>query len=259
MKAAVLLSAGIHPASGRRRVSHADLSALQLAQGCGSHVVGIHAGARDELMHDYGAYGLAELVFVPDDGVHGIAGFVIESGIDLLVAGEIGESHGSQGLFPYAIARALSWRVIPEAIRLDIGNGAWKPTSRIDGSTHRLYPDTARSVLIARRRDIGSMVYAAHRRSRLKVRALQESTHPRRDTGPVANDTRGLHRMPQPAWTLPDVASDASQRLRMLRGDRGRSSTQLLVDPPPEEAIREMAALFHRHGLNFPTAYRSKG
>lgn len=259
MKAGVLLSIGMHRGSGRRRVSHSDLSALRLAQLSEMPVVGIHAGDFTDVLKDYGAYGLRELVLI-SGGPAGIAQFAAESGIDLLVAGCMGEGSFAQGMFPYLVAQALHWDVIPAVVRLEAADGAWKAAARLDGMTERRYLNAGGCLLVAHGGEVEHMAYAAEQRGRLSIRAWGS----RDDTLPEPSDVEpfggGLNRrrMPQPPWTLPDAAQPARDRLAALRGEGVQARGKVVVAPTPDDACRQLLGVLRQAGFRI-NAQRNQG
>lgn len=259
MKAGVLLSVGVHPGSGRQRVSHADLSALRLAQRSGMPVMGIHAGGFADVLKDYGAYGLRELVLVAG-GPAGIARFAAESRIDLLVAGCMGEGNFAQGMFPYLVAQALHWDVIPSAVRLESGDGAWKAAARLDGTTERRYVNASCCLLVVHRESAQYMTYAAEQRERLSIRTLDSREDALREPSLVTPFCGGSDRrsMPQPAWTLPDAALPARERLAALRGEGVQGTCRVVVAPSPDDACRQLLGALRQAGFRI-NAQRNQG
>lgn len=259
MKAGVLLSVGMHRGSGRQRVSHADLSALRLAQLSGMPVVGIHAGGFADLLKDYGAYGLRELVLVPG-GAAGIARFAAESGIDLLIAGCMGEGSFAQGMLPYIVAQALHWDVIPAAVRLEAGDGTWKVAARLDGMTERRYVNVSDCLLVSHGAGAEQMTYAAEQRERLSIRAWDSRDDTLREPSHGASPGGGLdrRRMPQPPWTLPDAAQPARDRLAALRGEGAHSRGKVVIAPTPDDACRQLLGALRQAGFKID-AQRNQG
>lgn len=254
MRVGVLLSVGMHPGSGRQRVSQADLAALRLAQASGEQVIGLHSGELVDVLEDYGAYGLRELRLVSASGqvdaVTGIAQCVAELGLDVLVAGAVGETPLSRGMLPYLVAEALSWRVIPAAVRLEMRERTWRAAARLDGAIERRYPDAGRCVLLARPGDTEETAYAADQRSLLSIRFHPANGRGGAPSGATpSSEAITAARMPQPPWMLPDPGEAAAKRLLFLRGDGLRRQGKVLLAPTPEQACEELFAVLHRNGL----------
>jgi N,N-dimethylglycine/sarcosine catabolism electron transfer flavoprotein subunit beta len=124
LKAAVLISAGRHPATGVPRAARGDVAAMALGRrlfGDGLRVV--HAGAADEpALEDYLALcaGTIEVVALPDGGdpVAALAGVLKD--VDLVLTGTRAESGAGSGLFPYALAKALGRPMVANVLEAEI-------------------------------------------------------------------------------------------------------------------------------------------
>lgn len=247
----ILLSRGLHPTSHRARASHADLAALRIALDTGLPVIGLHVGAFDESLRDYGAYGLRELRLL--ESLDQLAPCVAQAGIGLLLAGSLGEAPGADGLFPYRAAQALGWPLRPELVQLQQADGGWHALSRLGTTLRRRHALTAPAVLLAAPVDTGAMAYAAQQRARLVVHGSEGHAAPvsRAARGPEAGTP-----MPQPAWTRPDPEANAATRLATLRGLRTDAGGRIVTAPTADEAVRHLLGFLRRHGLkvsNDPT------
>jgi electron transfer flavoprotein beta subunit len=254
MRAVVLLSIGAHPASGRRRPSHADLAALEVLAAAGLPAWGVYAGPYREVLREYGGYGLERLtVLQPNPGTTpaaAIAEFAFIHGIELILAGARGELPGSDGMLPYEVGHRLGWRVCPEILELASQEGRTEAVAWLGGSLRRRYLDAARSVLVVRPREVRT-AYAALRVGRLVLEGADASSADRHDEGGLPASERG--QAPSPPWLLPDPAASAPERLAMLRGDTHEARRATLVTESPEAAAARLLGYLRENGLEAGT------
>ncbi len=126
---AVLLSVGRHPASGRPRRAPTDAQALELALRLrGAACRAIHAGdPATPALRDYLGMGLDALTVLAtgpqDDPVGPLAAHLAGLRLDMVLTGSRGEGGEDSGLVPYAVARALGWRMVPDVAAIEPGEG----------------------------------------------------------------------------------------------------------------------------------------
>lgn len=115
-----LLSVGRHPVSGRPRRAERDARALSLALETGWPVVGLHAGAADDVPRDYLGMGAARILAVEvadgTDPVAALAGALVHAAPRLIVAGSRAETGEGSGLVPYLLAERLGLPLVPAAV-----------------------------------------------------------------------------------------------------------------------------------------------
>lgn len=128
MKALVLLSQGRHPVSGIAHLPRTEAQAIRLAAGLDPAVEGVHAGPCADAVREALGRGLRRLTHVrlaaDADPLDALATAIRRAGPDVVLAGPRGEGGADTGLVPYALAAALAWPVIADAIALEAGAAA---------------------------------------------------------------------------------------------------------------------------------------
>lgn len=261
----VLLSVGRHPTAHRERVCHADLAALRVALASGERVIGLHLGQAHDVLRDYGAYGLTELICMDpgarqESGTAALQRSVRAHGIRLLVAGNLGENPGATGLLPYRLAHTLGWPIWPACVSLTRIAHQWQATLRLDAQTRRRQTVADGAMLVAAAQGIEDMVYAATRRDRMRL--LDDGGHvlpsapPARLSAAAPPNTGGAApSMPKPAWTRPDPRDNAAARLATLRGLRSSATGRILHELTPEQAVPHVLAFLEQYGLQTPPTH----
>jgi len=125
---AILLPAGLHPASERPRAARADARAvemgLRLAEERGARLAAFHAGdGEDPALRAYLGMGLGEIGVLPlaagADAVPPLAAALAALGPDLVLAGDAAERGEGSGLCPYLLAHELGACLVPGVAGLD--------------------------------------------------------------------------------------------------------------------------------------------
>lgn len=112
-KVVVLLSAGIHPVSGRPRMAPGDARALEMALRLGPHPLALHVGdASNAGLRDYLGMGLdmIEVLGTWTDGgdiVPTLRERLAELKPDLVLTGMAADAGEASGMVPYLLARDL--------------------------------------------------------------------------------------------------------------------------------------------------------
>jgi electron transfer flavoprotein beta subunit len=122
MKIIVLLSAGLHPVSGRPCPVPVELQAIGLANSVSPDgVVGLHAGRATPSVLDCFGHGLREIEVLDQedaDKVAALAAAITHAKPDLVLAGRRGRGGQDRGLLPYRLAASLGWPICADAIGL---------------------------------------------------------------------------------------------------------------------------------------------
>lgn len=243
MKVVVLLSAGLHPVSGRPVLPRIEAQAIALAQGLervGAEVCGLHAGPEAGLPREALGHGLSRLVHRESpagaDPVPALAAALAEAVPDLVLAGRRGEGGEDTGLVPYLLAETLGLPLVADLVAIE-GLDAAPPAARfeqiVSGTTRRRFTRRLPVLATVHPRAPDPLPFAFARMRRGTVERLD---------GAVAETHR-------------DGFEERPYRLRpklMRRAGPGASapaSETVIVDPTPEEAARLILDHLERLGI----------
>jgi electron transfer flavoprotein beta subunit len=122
MNIIVLLSAGLHPVSGRPCPVPVELQAIGLAKGVPqASVIGLHAGSATRAVLDCFGHGVGEIDILEHeagDPAAALAAAISQAAPDLVLAGHRGRGGEDSGLLPYRLAALLGWPICADAIAL---------------------------------------------------------------------------------------------------------------------------------------------
>lgn len=130
IKAAVLVSVGRHPASGRARRAPLDAQALETALRVpNAEIHAIHAGDPSQTaLRDYLGMGLTRLsvLAMPPgcDPVPGLIAHLAGLAPDIILAGSRAEGGEDSGMLPYLVAQGLGIGIVSDVAALDV-TGDW--------------------------------------------------------------------------------------------------------------------------------------
>ncbi len=251
MKAVVLLSAGLHPVSGRTAPVPVEAQAVRLALALGADVTGLHAGA-EEPVRDHLGRGLEEIALVPlrtgNDPVPVLAEALRAAAPDLILTGRRGAGGTDSGLLPYRLAHVLSRPIVADAAALSRDGDLLAVEQALPRGMRRRVRVRLPCVVTVHPAAPPPLPFsfAAARRGRVT-----------RHTGvagpvPVSEDLdeRPYRRRPRLLGAAP--GGSAAERLRAATAPAlGAASGggQLLVNPPPEVAAAEILAFLRRVGV----------
>lgn len=252
MRAVVLLSAGLHPVSGRPAPVPVEAQAVRLALGLGADVSGLHAGPEEAPVRDHLGHGLHEIALVPlsmdGDPLPVLVEVLRASSPALVLAGRRGSGGTDSGLLPYRLAHALSWPIVADAAALGRdGDGLAVEQALPRGARRcvRLGLPCVVTVHPAAPQPL-PFAFAAARRGR--VIPLPALALPRRAPEDVPEDVeeRPYRRRPRLLGAAP--GGSAADRLRAAT-ETASGSGHVLVNPPPEVAAAEILAFLRRVGV----------
>jgi N,N-dimethylglycine/sarcosine catabolism electron transfer flavoprotein subunit beta len=225
MKVVVLLSAGRHPVSGRPALPRVEAQAIRLALDLGGEVIGLHAGPEAHTVSQAFGYGLGRLIHLPlpEDGdpVARLAACVQGEGAALVLAGARSQGGEETGLVPYALAHALGWPLISEAIGVaaDPGAGRLMIDQALPRGARRRFTlsGPAAATVSARARPPLGFAHGRLAGGQLDVR-------------PVATDAG------EPAAPLAVIETPHRRRPKLIAKAATGGERRLMLHPSPEEA-----------------------
>ncbi len=255
MRVVVLLSAGLHPVSGRPAPVAVEAQAVRLALGLGADVTGLHAGAEETPVRDHLGRGLEEIALVPladgGDPLPALAEALRAAAPDLILAGRRGAGGTDSGLLPYRLAHALAWPIAADAAALDRDGDLLAVEQALPRGMRRRVRVRLPCVVTVHPAAPPPLSFAFAAASRGRV-----TRHP--GTAAPASLTEGLDERPyrrRPRLLGAAPGGSAADRLRAATDPAlgaASGSGQLLVNPPPEVAAAEILAFLRRVGVLAP-------
>lgn len=127
---AVLVSIGVHPASGRPRRAEQDARAVEMGlQLAGDNLHVLHAGNPQEpALRAYLGMGLDELHVLEQpagaDALPVLREYLREAGVQLVLTGSQAETGEGSGMLPYLLAEQLGWPLLVGVAQIEsVHNG----------------------------------------------------------------------------------------------------------------------------------------
>ncbi|GLX89346.1 electron transfer flavoprotein subunit beta [Pseudomonas fragi] len=127
---AVLVSIGVHPASGRPRRAEQDARAVEMGlQLAGDNLHVLHAGNPQEpTLRAYLGMGLDELHVLEQpagaDALPVLREYLREAGVQLVLTGSQAETGEGSGMLPYLLAEQLGWPLLVGVAQIEsVHNG----------------------------------------------------------------------------------------------------------------------------------------
>jgi electron transfer flavoprotein beta subunit len=248
MKIIVLLSAGLHPVSGRPCPVPVELQAIGLATGLSPDgVTGLHAGADTPSVLDCFGHGLREIDILEQEGgdpAAALAAAIGQAAPDLVLAGRRGRGGEDSGLLPYRLAASLGWPICADAIGL--------ARDEADLAVIQALPRGARRRVVLALPSIVTVHPAAPAAAAFAFAEMRRGKVRRSATSGVAGPER-----------MPISEHPYRHRPRLVRGatfggtaeDRLKAATeisgggQVIRDPHPEVAAVAIRDVLERLGL----------
>lgn len=251
MRAAVLLSLGRHPETGRPRPSPLDARALQLALWLGAKIEGLHAGGSPDVVRDFCGHGLdvLKLLEIPAgcDPVPALIEALRATRPALVLAGRRGEGGDDTGLVPYAIAQSLGYALVSDAVAVATPMDA--PDRLV---VDQALPRGERRRVTVRLPAVVTVhgdappprpfAFAAMRRGRIE-RVLTEPV-----PLPAATQVEKPYRARPKLMANAPAGGSALDRLKAAT-ETAQGGGRLLVDPDPDDAAREILTFLRGLGL----------
>lgn len=247
MRAAVLLSAGLHPVSGRRAPVPVEAQATRLALALGAEVRGFHAGA-GEAVRDHLGHGLDEILLAPaapdGDPLPGLLAALEAWAPDLVLAGRRGQGGADSGMLPYRVARALDVPIVADAASLSVEAGVLAADQALPRGARRRLRAALPCVVTVHPAAPPPLPFNFGAARRGRVTALPVAAEPGAELPSV--EERSYR--PRPRVLGAASGGTAAERLRAAT-EAASSGGQLLVHPAPDVAAAEIAAFLRRVGV----------
>ncbi|HEY9211866.1 MAG TPA: electron transfer flavoprotein subunit beta [Ancylobacter sp.] len=254
MKITVLLSAGLHPVSGRPCPVPVELQAVRLAVDLAKDrdgdITGLHAGPNAAILRDALGHGLPRLehIAVPrgSDPTPSLIAKLRDIGPTLIITGRIGQGGEDTGTLPYMLARALGLPIIADAVALSPGPE--------DGTltVEQALPKGARRRVVVRLPALVTVhpaapaplpfAFAVARRGGIETEPGIAAQQPE-----TTIEQRPYRKRPKLIASHAAGAS-AADRLRAAT-ETASTGGKLLVHPAPEEAAREILSHLREIGV----------
>jgi len=252
MRAVALLSVGRHPASGRARAACCDAQAIRLAASLGAEISGLHAGPDETPIRDYFGHGLVRAgvlsVSHRSDPVPALVAALTADPPNLVVAGRRSEGGIGTGMVPYAVAMALGWPIVADAVAARPVEHEGEPALEVEQAMargqRRLITVRLPAVVMVHpiARPPQPFAFAAARRGRLDCRpgiAVEE----------MAFEVSEKPYRPKPRLIVgAKTSGSVADRLKTAT-EAATGSGTLLVDPDPDMAAKKILAFLTRIGV----------
>ena len=248
MKIAVLLSAGLHPVSGRPCPVPVELQAVRLAVDLGGEIAGLHAGPDASMLRDALGHGLPRLdhLEVPEgsDPTLSLIAKLRELAPVLILAGRVGQGGEDTGTLPYALARALGLPIVADAVALAPGpeDGTLMVEQALPKGARRRVVVRLPAVVTVHPAAPAPLPFAFGVARRGVIETVPGIEAPQLES---TIEQRPYRKRPKLIATSAAGAS-AADRLKAATETAGTGG-RLMVAPYPEEAAREILA--HLRGI----------
>ncbi|MFG1347376.1 electron transfer flavoprotein subunit beta [Xanthobacter autotrophicus DSM 431] len=247
MKALVLLSQGRHPVSGKPCLPRAEAQAARLATAIDPAPAGLHAGPDAETVREAlgrGLHRLSHLVMDADPSA-ALADAIRAAAPDVVLAGPRGQGGADTGLLPYALAHALGWPLVADAVALEAGEepGTLRITQALGkGARRRIL--VRLPVLVSVHAGAPAPLPFAFGRARADgVERHAAAAAPARPEESM--EERPYRKRPK---VMALAGGTAAERLAAATG-AGAAKGRVLVDPDPRDAAREILAFLRAVGV----------
>ncbi|HSI39164.1 MAG TPA: electron transfer flavoprotein subunit beta [Xanthobacteraceae bacterium] len=249
MKIIVLLSAGLHPVSGRLCPVPVELQALRLAATLGGSVEGLHAGPDPAAVQDALGHGLAVLrhldIAAGEDPLPSLERALADAAPDLVLAGRAGQGGEDSGLLPYALAHRLGLPLAADAAAIALGEaGTLEVEQALPRGVRRRLALPLPALITVHPAAPPPLPYAFGGARRGVIVRTTGLPAPRPE--PEAEE-RAYRKRPKLIATAAAGAT-AAERLKAAT-QTAASGGRLLVDPEPEVAAREILAHLRAIGV----------
>jgi electron transfer flavoprotein beta subunit len=219
-----------------------------MALGTGKSVIGLHAGAPHDALHEYLGMGLTQLINLSveggEDPIPAIASVLSRMKPGLVLTGVRAEIGDGSGLLPYEIANRLATPVVPEIVSVTFRSDRTELLQAVPGAKRRILQVNGPAVVTVGDHGLPlrQIAKGPARRGVIEEVAFSESMpltpnlvlpplaerparkRPKR-IGPASESQSSQHRM---TLTNPDAEAAAHAILSFLRNER------IVLDPARE-------------------------
>lgn len=239
LKAAVLVSVGRHPASGRARRAPLDARALELALRLpDADIHAIHAGDPSQAaLRDYLGMGPERLtVLAVESGcilIPALIAHLAALAPDIILAGSRAEGGEDSGMLPYLVAQGLGFGIVSDVAAVEIAGGRASLTQALPRGRRRLIETRLPVVAVvnAAAPEPRQSAYARARRGVIDSIAIDAPA----DAFTEACEIRPWR--PRPKRMRMPAGASALDRLKAMTETKSGEGT-LLIRPSPEDAAR---------------------
>jgi electron transfer flavoprotein beta subunit len=258
MNIIVLLSAGLHPVSGRTCPVPVELQAIGLANrlleqaetvdDCAgaSRVRGLHAGAVTPSIEDCLGHGLREIVVLeqPADKLAAVEEVIRNAAPDVVLTGRRGRGGEDSGQLPYRLAASLGWPICADAIAIQKQGRSFAVTQALPrGARRRVIVPLPALVSVHPAAPAGPVfTFAAVRRGKILVLSAR-GTPCKAPAGATEHPYRPRPRLVRGA----NFSGSAEDRLKAATEISG--SGKVMINPLPEEAAEAICTFLQKLGL----------
>lgn len=260
MRIAILISAGRHPVSGKPALPRLEAQAIRMASGLGE-TFGLHAGPDTAPLEAALGKGLSRgeqiLVDAAADPVDALAERLSRSAPDIVLAGRRGQGGDETGLLPYGLAARLGLTLVCDVVAV---------RKREDGllEVDQALPKGALRRLVVRPPVLLTVhpnapappPFAFGKARRGTVERVGTAAHDIAVAG-LAVEERPYRKRPRMMRATP-AGGSAADRLKAVTGEASSGGAQVMVQPSPEEAAREVLAFLRRVGVLAPANVPAK-
>ena len=253
MNVTTLVSAGQHPVSGDAILPRLEAQMVRIAAALGT-VRGLHAGPAAAPASDSLGHGLLLLdhlrIDADADPVPVLVEALSAAAPDLILAGRRSQGNEETGLVPYALAKALSLTIVADAIA--IAPGLEPGTLLVDqalpkGAGRRL---TVRlpALVTVHPSAPPPLPFAYGQARRGRIETVEPAVAAEGAAGTAQIEERPYRARPKMMRSAPAGAS-ATERLKAATGEAGAGKANVLINPEPAVAAREILAYLRRIGV----------
>jgi electron transfer flavoprotein beta subunit len=258
VKIIVLLSAGLHPVSGRPCPVPVELQAIGLANhlvekaaapGDVTHsgqVIGLHAGDVSASIEDCLGHGLSEILVLQQAGspIAALTAAIRDLSPDLVLAGRRGRGAEDSGQLPYHLAASLGWPICADAIAIAPRGDVLDVTQALPRGARRRVTVRLPSLLTVHGSAPAASAFALAAARRGKIQVSAAGAMPCRDRTAAAE--HAYRRRPRLVRGV-KLGGKAEDRLKAATEIAGGG--RLMIDPSPEEAAEAIYTLLLQLGV----------
>lgn len=254
MRIAILISAGKHPVSGKPALPKLEAQAIRMASELGE-AIGLHAGPDAAPLEAALGQGLSHgeqiLIDAAADPVEALAERLARSAPDIVLSGRRGQGGDETGLAPYAVAARLGLTLVPDVVAVRKGeDGLLEVDQALPKGALRRLAVRPPVMLTVHPNAPAPLPFAFGKARRGTVERVGTEGHDIAVAGFTVEE-RPYRKRPRMMRAAP-AGGSAADRLKAVTGEASSGGAQIMVQPSPEEAAREVLAFLRRVGVLAP-------